>query len=155
ELAIWTGQRQGDLLRLRWSDYDGSRIKLRQSKTGKPVSVRVAESLKVMLDQTARRGPFILTNSRGIPWTADGFRASWAKTCARAGIAGLTFHDLRGSAVTRLALAGATAAEIASVTGHSLSDVGTMLDRHYLGERAELADNAIDRLERRNREQKL
>ena len=33
-LALWTGQRQGDLLRLPWSAYDGTHIRLRQSKTG-------------------------------------------------------------------------------------------------------------------------
>jgi integrase len=33
-LALWTGQRQGDLLRLSWSAYDGAHIRLRQSKTG-------------------------------------------------------------------------------------------------------------------------
>jgi DNA-binding CsgD family transcriptional regulator len=35
----------------------------------------------------------------------------------------LTFHDLRGSAVTRLSLAGATPQEIARRTEHSISDV--------------------------------
>jgi integrase len=35
-LALWTGQRQGDLLRLPWSAYDGEHIRLRQSKTGAP-----------------------------------------------------------------------------------------------------------------------
>jgi integrase len=30
-LALWTGQRQGDLLRLAWSAYDGTNIALRQS----------------------------------------------------------------------------------------------------------------------------
>ena len=39
------------------------------------------------------------------------------------GIAGLTFHDLRGSAVVRLALAEATVPQIATFTGHSLRDV--------------------------------
>lgn len=34
-LALWTGQRQGDLLRLPWSLYDGTHIRLRQSKTGR------------------------------------------------------------------------------------------------------------------------
>ena len=33
-LALWTGQRQGDLLRLPWSAYDGRHIRLRQSKGG-------------------------------------------------------------------------------------------------------------------------
>jgi integrase len=63
----------------------------------------------------------------------------------------LTFHDLRGSAVTRLALAGASVPEIAGVTGHSLKDVETILDRHYLGGRAVLAETAIRRLERKER----
>ena len=36
-LALWTGQRQGDLLRLPWSAYDGNHIRLRQSKTGRRI----------------------------------------------------------------------------------------------------------------------
>jgi hypothetical protein len=36
------------------------------------------------------------------------------------GIAGLTFHDLRGPAVVRPALAKATVPQIATFTGHSL-----------------------------------
>jgi hypothetical protein len=32
-IALWTGQRQGDL-RLPWSAYAGDQIRLRQSKTG-------------------------------------------------------------------------------------------------------------------------
>jgi hypothetical protein len=42
-------------------------------------------------------------------------------------------HDLRGSAVVRLALADATVPQIATFTGHSLRDVEAILDAHYLG----------------------
>lgn len=38
-LALWTGQRQGDLLRLPWSSYDGSHLRLRQSKTGRRIAM--------------------------------------------------------------------------------------------------------------------
>ena len=48
----------------------------------------------------------------------------------------MTFHDLRGTAVTRLALAGCTEAEIATITGHSLRDVRAILDTHYLAPRS-------------------
>jgi hypothetical protein len=51
--------------------------------------------------------------------------------CKRAGIVGVTFNDLRGTAVTRLALAGCTEAEIATITGHSLHDVRSILDADY------------------------
>jgi integrase len=153
-LALWTGQRQGDLLALPWSAYDGSHIRLRQSKTGAAVMIRVGAPLKALLDKTPKRSPCVLTNKSGVPWTSDGFRASWRKLCAKAKIQDLTFHDLRGSAVTRLALAGAPPPEIAGVTGHSLSDVASILDRHYLGDRASLAENAIRRLERKEKRTK-
>jgi integrase len=81
-LALWTGQRQGDLLRLPWSAYDGTHIRLRQSKTGRRVQIRVGAPLKLALDAMPKRSTIMLTNSEGKPWTSDGFRASWRKACA-------------------------------------------------------------------------
>jgi integrase len=147
-LALWTGQRQGDLLRLPWSAYDGTHIRLRQSKSRKPVVILVGAPLKVALDAAPKRSPIILTNSDGKPWTSDGFRASWRRACAAAGVRGVTFHDLRGTAVTRLAVVGATEAEIANITGHSLRDVHAILDMHYLARDPALGENAIRKLER-------
>jgi len=147
-LALWTGQRQGDLLRLPWSAYDGSHIQLRQGKTGARVRIPVGAPLKAELDTTARRSPVVLVNSDGKPWTEDGFRSSWRKACAVAGIAGVTFHDLRGTAVTRLAVCGCTEAEVSAITGHSLRDVGAILDAHYLHRDPALAASAIRKLEK-------
>jgi integrase len=147
-LALWTGQRQGDLLRLPWSAYDGTHIRLRQSKTGTPVSFKVGAPLKAALDATSKRSTIILTNSEGKPWTSDGFRASWGKACKAAGVRGVTFHDLRGTAVTRLALVDCTEAQIAAITGHSLRDVRSILDANYLHRDPALADAAITKLER-------
>jgi integrase len=142
-LALWTGQRQGDLLKINWAAYDGAVIKLTQSKTKRRVVIPVGPTLKDALDLALHRAATILTSSEGRPWTSDGFRTSWGRACERAGIRGLTFHDLRGSAVTRLALAGASVPEIASLTGHSLKDVETMLDKHYLGRDVRLAEAAM------------
>jgi integrase len=153
-LALWTGQRQGDLLRLPWSAYDGKRIRLRQSKTGRSVVIPVGTPLKEVLDRTDKRSTVMLTNSYGFPWTSDGFRTSWGKLRDRAGIRDLTFHDLRGSAVVRLALAGASVPEIATFTGHSLADVEAILDRHYLGRDVKLAESAVRKLERNEKRTK-
>lgn len=150
-LALWTGQRQGDLLRLPWSAYDGTHIRLRQSKGGRPIVVRVGAPLKTALDATAKRSTIMLTTIDGKPWTPDGFRASWGKACKRAGVSGVTFHDLRGTAVTRLALVGATEAEIATITGHSLRSVRAILDTHYLSRDPALAESAIRKLEARTK----
>ena len=147
-LALWTGQRQGDLLRLPWSGYDGTHIRLRQSKTGARVVIRVGTPLKAALDAALKRSTIILTNIDGKPWTSDGFRASWRKACKSAGVVGVTFHDLRGTAVTRLALANCTEAEIATLTGLSLRSVRSILDAHYLYRDPALGDRAIRKLEK-------
>jgi integrase len=158
-LGINTGQREGDLLRLAIRAYDGQKIRLLQRKSqrkggGQPVRVviPVTGALKEALDKAiAGRGPFemILLTSRGTPWTESGFRASWRKACAAAGIVGVTFHDLRGTAVTRLAIAGCSEPEIASITGHSLRDVRSILDANYLHRDPALAESAIRKLETR------
>jgi integrase len=150
-LALWTGQRQGDLLRLPWSAYDGTHIRLRQSKTGARVVIPIGAPLKAALDATPKLSPIILTSRDGKPWSSGGFKSSWQRACKRIGIVGLTFHDLRGTAVTRLALAGATEAEIATITGHSLRSVREILDAHYLDRDPALAESAIAKLERRTK----
>jgi len=58
---------------------------------------------------------------------------------------------LRGTAVTRLALAGATEAEIATITGHSLRSVRAILDTHYLARDPALGESAITKLEQRTK----
>jgi integrase len=76
--------------------------------------------------------PVILLNSKGKAWTSHGFSSSWRKTCKKAGVAGVTFNDLRGTFVTRAALNNCTEAEIAYVTGHTIGQVRSILDKHYL-----------------------
>lgn len=113
------------------------------------VKVPVGAPLKVALDEAAKtkQNPVILLTSESKPWTPAGFRASWGKACKKAGIAEVTFNDLRGTAVTRLALVGCTEAEIAAITGHSIRDVRSILDAHYLHRDQALAETAIRKLE--------
>lgn len=157
-LALWTGQRQGDLLRLTWSAYDGTHIRVTQGKTGVRVVVPVGEPLREVLDAAKRalasipegkpRPMTILATEGGTAWTESGFRASWRKACEKAGVSGVTFHDLRGTAVTRLAIAGCTVPEIASLTGHSMKDAETIV-AHYMKRDQALAESAIRKLEGR------
>jgi len=77
----------------------------------------VTRQLKAVLEATARLGPVILTNAHGRPWRANSFCATWRRYRRKAGNNRLTFHDLRRTAVTRLAEAGCTDAETATITG--------------------------------------
>ena len=147
ELARWTGQRQGDLLRVTWSADNGTHIVLRQGKSGRLVRIKVYSELKTLLDATKREAVTILTNTRGRPWTGDGFRASWGTACDNAGVEGVTFHDLRGTFVTSAYRAhGASIREIAEVTGHSERDAEAIIRKHYLA-----GDSAIDRMEEKGK----
>ena len=154
-LAIWTGQRQGDLLKLPWSAWDRTatnkaahgKIRLKQSKTGIGVEITVSAVLKAALDTAPCKSPIILLSSDGKPWTANGFSSSWRKACKKAGVTGVTFNDLRGTFVTRSAIKGATEAEIASATGHTLGQVRSILDKHYLCRDPALGENLMQKLE--------
>lgn len=146
-LALWTGQREGDLLRLPWSAYDGRTIRMRQSKTGARVLIPVGAPLRAMLDGMKKEGPIMLMSSKGRPWTGDGFRSSFSKARNAAGLSDRTFNDLRGTAVTRLAILGCSVPEIATLTGHSLADVQAILDAHYLSRDPAMAESAIRKLE--------
>ena len=146
DLALHTGQRRGDLLRLPWSAYDGEAITLRQGKTRREVWIPCTDALKVALDAAPRRATTVLTRSSGLPWTPDAFKNAWSSTFEKAGIADdLHFHDLRGTAVTMLSEAGCTPQEIATITGWTVASVNKILEK-YLARTKELARAAIVKL---------
>ncbi|MBD9510048.1 tyrosine-type recombinase/integrase [Ensifer sp. ENS10] len=155
EMAIHTGQRQGDLLSLTWKQYDGTHLSFQQGKTKKRVRVKVHSKLKAMIDALPKDKMRIMNNSRGRPWTKDGFKTSWAKECARLNkesdgvqIEGVTFHDLRGTFITERRREGSTTEQIASITGHSIAEVGRVLEKHYLATDQQTSDAVILRMEK-------
>lgn len=149
--ALWTGQRQGDLLRLTPASIRDGVLRLTQRKSeakGKkprkiamPVPAPLAEELK-----RNPKGKALFLNSDGNPWTSDGFRASFGKLCTKAEIGDLTFHDLRGTFASLAAEAGCTTLESCAVTGHAVPGGGS-LDTSYIRRSLELATNCIKRIE--------
>jgi integrase len=123
-LALYTGQRLGDVIAMLWSDFQGGLIGVTQNKTGKKLWIPMHGQLKTVLNEIPRRSVNILTNSRGSPWTADGFKSSWAEEMKRDVMRPLrdnnrVFHGLRKSAVVFLLEAGCTDAEVSAITGQS------------------------------------
>ena len=145
KIALYTGQREGDDLAMTWHDYDGERIQVVQSKTGTKLSIPVHSALREALDAQERVSPIILTTDTGRPFTGSNFRSHFVRATRAAGLYGLTFHGLRYTAAARLADAGCTLKEIASVTGHkSLA----MIEKYTRSaDQKRLAGAAILRLE--------
>lgn len=121
DLAVRVGQRQGDLLDLKWAQIKDMGIHFQQSKTGKRLVVEVTPELESVLDQCwqlPNRGEYVITRSMGGRFTSAGFRAAWQRTmnkyCRRGGERH-SFHDLRAMAATRCA----TPEEAMRLLGHT------------------------------------
>lgn len=144
-IALYTAQRLGDVLSLPWSAYDGDTITLRQSKTGAELVIPVHPILRAALDVTPRLHSVICTRPDGQPWKIDHFKHSFAAARRKLGLPDdLHFHGLRHSAASRLAEAGASHAEIASITGHKTL---SMVSHYAAGARQKsLAKAAIAKL---------
>ena len=165
--AVWSGQRAWDIVDLRWSNYDGEYLRLQQhkrprpDKPGKRVTIKVAAPLKAMLDQMEieagvvglsteeRHEHHIFLNNDGRPWkNSRSFSSGFAKAAHDAGVTDRTFHDLRGTAVVRFALADASVPQIMAITGHSLGDIKSIFEANYLHLDQSLGDAAVAKRER-------
>lgn len=111
ELAVITGQRQGDILNMKWADIKAGALHIYQSKTGKRLAIELTPDLKKVLGRCwmlpnggKDGGAYLLTRTMGGRFTSEGFRARWQETInryCRLGGKRFTFHDLRALAATR------------------------------------------------------
>lgn len=164
-LAIYTGQREGDIIRFDWNKVHGSKIQVRQQKTGKPLLIPMHSRLKSFLDrlkarQTVSLAEFklkggkpdkaskmyqtIVTRGDGMSYGIDNFRRRFKEQTDALEIKNVVFHGLRKNSTHFLLHAGCTEHEVSSITGMSPQMV-----RHYAAEidQANLAEKAMAKLE--------
>jgi integrase len=132
-LAALTGLRQGDLLRLTWTQVAEWSVVTKTAKRKKLVTVPLLPATQALLREIPKRGPMVLTNTYGKPWTTDGFKSSFGKVKKDAGLA-LRFHDLRGTAATRFKLEGLDNDDIGRVFGWSEDHVEALMARYVSGD---------------------
>lgn len=142
-LLYFTGQRIGDVLKLRWSDIRSDCIELTQEKTGTKLRIPVAAELQTILETIPRRGLTIMAKSTGGRYSYNGVRPvlkGWIKQQGR----DEKIHGLRKNAVNALLEAECSTAEVSAITGQSLKMV-----EHYAKQRnqAKLGETAIIKLD--------
>ncbi|MCE8440706.1 tyrosine-type recombinase/integrase [Rhodovulum sulfidophilum] len=120
ELCLGTGQRIGDVLKMRWSDIEGGGIHVKHGKTRKKLWVPLTASLQATVDAQERRSVFILTNSRAIgPWSYRGAADAVMKVRRQIGAEKCDIHAPRYAAASELAVLGCDDGTIAAITGHT------------------------------------
>lgn len=120
-LAIYTGQRRGDLCRMTWANYDGQSIRMVQSKTARALVIPVHPTLKVELDtwRAEDKCAFILHTKYRKPWTPGSLTHGLSRELDSKKLPRLGMHGLRKLAAANLADAGCSTHEIAAITGHA------------------------------------
>jgi integrase len=123
KLALYTGQRRSDLVKMKWSqlwrDDEGRYwVDVRQQKTGVPLSIPCAQELCAELEGMPRVADTILVGERGAPLTGSSLSVMVRKQLRDMGVNGYAIHGLRKNAAIELDNAGCSTQEIAAITGH-------------------------------------
>jgi integrase len=106
DLALLTGQREGDLRALTWEQIGKEGVEFRQGKTGKHLIVTWSPALRAVI-AAARRvrplGPTVVSTRAGEPFNQSAFSSLWRRAMARAGEPWerrFRFHDLRAKSAS-------------------------------------------------------
>ena len=115
ELNMKTGKRERVSIGLQWSDVDLKKrtAHLPKTKNGEARDVPLSSRAVATLEALPRN-----LDGRVFGTTYEGINQSYVRACRRAAITGLTFHDLRHEATTRLFEKGFNPMEVSTITGH-------------------------------------
>jgi integrase len=117
-LAIETGMRRGELLRIQRDhlDLERSLLAIPVTKNGEARTIPLTPQAQSILFD--RLGKIPASEKRLFKATETALRMSWDRICVKIGIDDLNFHDLRHEAISRFFEMGLTAPEVASISGH-------------------------------------
>lgn len=143
-LLLYTGQRRGDVVQMGRQHVTGDAIRVVQQKTGARLLIPMHAKLREAIDATPKDNLTFLITEYGKPFSAAGFGNVFREWCDDAGLKGLSAHGLRKAAARRLAEAGCSASQIASVTGHKT--LGEVTRYTAAADQAQMARDAMSRL---------
>jgi integrase len=155
-LAVHTGQRGSDIVKMRWSDIEDQDgrlgVNVIQQKTGRRLWVPFTNELTAAIGTWERRPPFfIVLKPNGTPYTREHLSWHWHEErdtnpeLKPIADAKLVIHGLRATAVVRARRAGATVLEIASMFGMTEPTVARY---SRLADQRDMALGAVVRLDR-------
>lgn len=118
-LLLYTGQRAGDIVRMRRSDISDGMIKVIQGKTGAELSIPMHPALLAAIKAMPAKGMTLIGDASGRPIQRATLTRLMKKAAELAGLPPRCVpHGLRKAIMRRLAERGSSAKEIASISGH-------------------------------------
>jgi integrase len=118
-LLLHTGQRVGDVARMRRSDIVDGELHVIQEKTGTELHLPIVDDLDRAMRAYPANGLALIGAPNGRPMTTKGLSAMIRDAVEEAGLpAKCVPHGLRKAAMRRLAEDGKTDKQIAAVSGH-------------------------------------
>ena len=120
QVAVDTGMRRGELLRLKWEDCDSDHIRVWETKNGKPRSVPMTQRVIHVLNERRESNPH--TTSVFHDLTEDMVRQGWDRVRSHMKLTedrGFVFHALRHTFVSRLVQRGVNLRVVAALAGHT------------------------------------
>lgn len=124
-LALYTGQRRGDLVQFGRQHVRDEWLIFTQNKNRNRNPVRleipIIPALRQVLDASPTGDLTFLVTAHGRPFTNNGFGNRFRDWCDAAGLPHCSVHGLRKAAAARLAELGCTEFEIMAITGHQTS----------------------------------
>ena len=121
-IALNTGMRRGEILRLEWAhiDLSSARITLFETKNGAPrglpLNRAVYDALIALQPASNERSGLVFKRKDGAAWGK--IRTAFETAVKRAGLTNFRFHDLRHTAASHLVMRGATLKEVQEILGH-------------------------------------
>lgn len=150
--ALDTAMRKGELLKLIWRDVDfvshRIMVKAMNSKTARARTLPMTPRLQLELEKLWQDSGQTLDEL--VFGIHDTVKKAWKSVCESADIAGLRFHDLRHSAITRMVQSGIPSAVVMKISGHTQHATFA----RYVNPDAEILANAAEALAAYNSQQR-
>jgi integrase len=118
ELAIGTGQRIGDVLKMRWDHIGPAGLSVRQNKTAARLVIPLTDRLRAYLENLPRISLTIAAGRNGQPLSYDAAAKRIMRVRRKIGAEAFTIHGWRYTAADQLAAAGCSDEEVQAITGH-------------------------------------
>lgn len=118
QIALNTGMRQGEILKLKWQDidFDRNQIIIRDTKNGSNRVIVLSSELRAELLTKKQNTKTLFT------LTSSGLQQAFRKLTTKLQIHNLRFHDLRHEAISTFFEMGLSVPEVQLMSGHKTLD---------------------------------